>query len=55
MVRERDRAAHRREYLKRLEECAKEKPPDKSLGPVPSELRREWILDGSDFEIGCWG
>ena len=41
--------SHRRQYLKRLEERAREKPPGHSLGPFPSELRRGWILGGEQF------
>jgi REP element-mobilizing transposase RayT len=44
-----DRASHRREYLKRLQERARENPPGESLGPVPRELRRGWILGGEQF------
>ena len=44
-----DRASDRRAYLKRLEERAREKPPGRSLGPVPGELRRGWIMGGEQF------
>jgi hypothetical protein len=44
-----DRASHRRQYVKRLHERAREKPPGRSLGPVPNELRRGWILGGEQF------
>ena len=44
-----DCASDRRQYLKRMEERAKEKPPGRSLGPIPSELRRGWILGGEQF------
>ena len=33
-----DRAPDRRAYLKRLEERAREKPPGRSLGPVPGRI-----------------
>jgi putative transposase len=44
-----DRASDRREYLKRLEERAKEQPPGGHLDPWPGELRRGWILGGEQF------
>jgi len=44
-----DRVSDRRQYLKRLEERAREKPAGKSLGPLPGELRRGWILGGEQF------
>ena len=44
-----DRPSHRREYLKRLEERARENPPERSLGPLPSELQRGRILGGEQF------
>ncbi len=44
-----DRGSHRRQYVKRLQERAKENPPGRSLGPLPGELRRGWILGGEQF------
>ena len=44
-----DRASDRREYLKRLEERAREKPPGGTVDPLPGELRRGWILGGEQF------
>lgn len=44
-----DRAPDRRQYLRRLEERAREKPPSDRVDSLPAELRRGWILGGKQF------
>ncbi len=44
----RDTAAHRRDYLKRMEERAREGSAEEEE-PFPKELRRGWILGGEQF------
>ena len=45
----RDTAAHRRAYLKRMEERAREEGRGEEMESFPKELRRGWILGGEQF------